>query len=226
MSKTLTTTQTNLISLTRNSAGGSATLSFALTARVSKCLEWPAIPSGTGEWTPEVSSYEASVVELKPINEDYVKFRTQIDIIKIDGITVQQKSEKTGKNAKKAKKKKVEVLCKIHFNQEDGCAKLERYLLSGDPSTMTVTYTDTPVQEELPADDEVTADPDSQQAVLEGIEQDAAGKSDGESADPEEEDVDVVEGVAPTHAEKVKERKAESQRKRSMVKDSGIEAVQ
>ncbi len=150
MSRKFTATQTSLISIGRNSKGGTAHLVFILNGRLAKSLDWPDMPEGTGEWTPEVSSYQATTLELTPNADGLKKFAVEIETTKINGFQVQRKSEKQGKNARKAAKKKTEVSCTIHFNQEDGCAKLERFLQSGGPCSMTVTYVDAPVQDELP----------------------------------------------------------------------------
>lgn len=154
MARKFTATQAALTSISRNSKGGTAHLVFQLNSRIAKSLDWPELPESTGEWSPRQGSFQATNLELTPNAEGLKKFAVDITATKINGFMVQRKSEKQGKNARRAAKVKTEVICTVHFNQEDGCAKLERYMLSGGPATMTVTYEDAPVQEELPTGDE------------------------------------------------------------------------
>ena len=150
MSKTFTATQAQLNSLTRNSKGGSCSVTFQLNGRLSKSLGWPDLPENTGEWTPELSSFQATIVEFEPNADGLKKFKFDLQTTKLTGLQVQRKAEKQGKNARKAAKMRTEVACTLHFSQEDGCAKLERFLQSGGPCSIKVHYVDAPVQDSLP----------------------------------------------------------------------------
>lgn len=158
MSKHFVATQAALLSIGRNSKGGSASISFQLNARLAKSLGWPELPDNTGEWTPTISSYQATLVEFIPNAEGLKKFAFDLTATKLTGLQVQRKAEKQGRNARKAAKSKTEVACQIHFSQEDGCAKLERFLQSAGPCTIKVHYVEDAVQEPLPGTEDGDSD--------------------------------------------------------------------
>ena len=186
-----------LIKCERNKKGGFAKVKFQLTPKVTEALGWPEMPEGTAEWCPDVDEIRSTLIELKPNNEELHGAATTVETTSINDFTVVRKKKKAGKNSVKADKTITEVLCKVHFDDECGCAKLEQYLMRVGlkRAEMMVRYTPQPVQDELPGTrvdvingqvfGEVHATEEQRQAVLE---------------------MPVGEGPAPTHAEKVKAR--------------------
>ncbi len=130
--------------------GGIAKVKFQLTARVTKSLDWPEMPEGTAEWTPDVDELVATLVEFTPNNEELKSKSCAIDASTIGDFQVQRKHKKSGKNSVKADKVITEVLCTIRFADPLGCAKLEQYMLSAARSEMLVCYKPAPQQDELP----------------------------------------------------------------------------
>ncbi len=194
MSKTLKCVNALLTSMGRKKEGGWAKVKFQLTAAVTKSLDWPDMPEGTAEWVPDVDELQATLVELKPNNEELAKHAMELDAASIGDFMVQRKKKKAGKNSVKADKTITEVVCKITFQDPLGCAKLEQYMQSAARSEMTVKYTPQPVQGEF-----------------DGTRVDVIT---GEVFATEEQKKAVLEGDAPglTHAEKMADDKAHKAR--------------
>ena len=146
MSKLFTAQNALLVSTRRDKNGGHAKLKFQLTKRVTDALDWPEMPEGTAEWIPDVDELQATLIELTPNNEELKKFSVSIDVQSIDDFVIVRKKKKVGKNFVKAGKVITEVICKVHFADPKGCAKLEQYIQSAARSEMLVVYTPAPFQ--------------------------------------------------------------------------------
>ena len=202
-----------LVSTTRDKKGGRAKVKFALTQGVTEALEWPPMPEGTGEWCPEVDELVAVLVEFTPNDEQLRGNAVSIDAQTIGDFVVVRKKKKAGKNAVKADKVTTEVTCIIKFTDPLGCAKLEQYLQSAKRSEMLVCYTPQPKQDDLPGTRVDMSPPDPNQPDLfrdRGTPEAAA------SAEPEAPGPVLV----PTHAEKLAERRRESERKAALRKST------
>ena len=148
--KRFTAVNALLISARRTAKGGFAKVKFQLTAKVTKSLDWPEMPEGTAEWTPDVDELRCSMIELTPNNEELRHAAVSIDAESSGDFQVQRKKKKAGKNSVKADKTITEVICTVRFSDPCGCAKLEQYLQRAARSEMLVCYTPQPVQDELP----------------------------------------------------------------------------
>jgi len=195
MSKRLIARNTLLRSVSRTpKTGGKAKFTFPLTPKIAKTLGWPELPDGTKGWSPEDSELSATLIELKPNNEELKAVACVIDCQHMGDFQIIRKAKKKGKDSVKATEKITEVMCTVSFADPDGCAKLEKYMLSAARSEMLVVYTPQATQDELPGT-QVDMSPESSQESL---------------LAPESEQ------PSPTHAEKVAARKDESERKRKL----------
>lgn len=213
MSKRFTARNTLLREVKRTSRGGTCKFTFPLTPKVAKSLGWPELPDGTKGWSPEDSELNATLIELTPNNEELKQHSMTLDASHMGSFAIIRKAKKKGKDSVKASEKITEVLCTVQFSDPEGAGKLERYIQNAARSEMLVCYTPEAVQDELPGT-RVDMSPESDQMPLQTAEAAAA--------------VDEVptEGPAPTHAEKVKQRKEEAERKRKLREESGMSAVQ
>lgn len=203
-----------VIKTSRDKRGGSAKVKFALTPKVTKALEWPDMPEGTAEWCPDVNELVATLVEFTPNNPELAKNATSVDATSIGDFVVVRKKKKNGKNSVKADKMITEVSCTIIFSDPLGCAKLEQYIQGAARSEMLVCYTPQPQQDELPGA-RVDMSPPDAQMPLQTPEAAAAVA-----------DIPTGEPPAPTHADKLAERKAESEKKRQARETKGLAVVQ
>lgn len=150
MSLTLTAPNTLLREVKRNRKGGTAKLTFPLTAKIAKSLEWPELPEGTKGWTPEDAELRAKTIELTPNNDELLKHAMQLDCTLLGSFQIIRKQKKAGKDSVKSAERITEVLCTVEFADPNGCAKLEQYLQNAARSKMRVVYDPPEVQEELP----------------------------------------------------------------------------
>ena len=199
--KRFTAVNALLISTTRDKMGGRAKVKFQLTAKVTKALGWPEMPEGTAEWCPDVNELVSTLVELTPNNPELRQNSVSVDTESIGDFMVTRKKKKVGKNAVKAEKTITEVSCTIRFSDPTGCGKLEQYIQGAARSEMLVCYTPQPEQDELPGTRvDMSPEDDKQMPATEEI---------------------PVEAPAPTHAEKLAARKAETERKKKLRAEAG-----
>ncbi len=211
--KRFTAVNALLISTTRDKMGGRAKVKFQLTAKVTKALGWPEMPEGTAEWCPDVNELVSTLVELTPNNPELRQNSVSIDTESIGDFMVTRKKKKVGKNAVKAEKTITEVSCTIRFSDPTGCGKLEQYIQGAARSEMLVCYTPQPEQDELPGTRVDMSPEDEKQMPLE-----PGGPTDEMRTAVEE---IPVEKTAPTHAEKLAARKAETERKKKLRAEAG-----
>lgn len=195
-----------LTKFARDKKGGTAKVKFQLTPKVTKALEWPEMPEGTAEWCPEVETLVSTLVEFTPNNPELKQNSVSIDALTIGDFVVVRKKKKAGKNSVKADKTITEVICTITFTDPLGCAKLEQYIQGAARSEMLVCYTPQPSQDELPGT-RVDMTPDSAQMPLKTEELAAAV-----------DEVPLGPVAVPTHAEKLAERRKETENKAAMRK--------
>lgn len=121
-----------------------AKFTFPLTKKVAAALGWPDLPEHTRGWTPENSVLKASLIELKPNNDDlFADLATTVECSEIGDFQVIRKEDKNGKDSVKAKSRITEVFCSITISDETGAAKLEQYM-KAKRSEMRITYDPTP----------------------------------------------------------------------------------
>lgn len=206
--KRFTAVNTLLVSTSRTKKGGFAKVKFQLTPKVTAALDWPEMPEGTAEWCPDVDELLSDLIELTPNNPELLKNATSTDANSIGDFIVIRKRKKAGKNSVRADKLVTEVIATIKFTDPTGCGKLEQYMQSAARSEMLVVYTPQPAQDELPGTriDMSPADPmlpfptpEQRKAVFE---------------------MEPGEGERPTHAQKVAERKKETERKKQLRAES------
>ena len=143
MSKRLIARNTLLRSVSRTpKTGGKAKFTFPLTSKIAKSLGWPELPDGTKGWSPEDSELSATLIELKPNNEELKAVACVIDCQHMGDFQIIRKAKKKGKDSVKGSEKITEVMCVVTFGDPLGCAKLEAYMLSAARSEMLVVYDD------------------------------------------------------------------------------------
>jgi hypothetical protein len=169
MSKRLIARNTLLRSVSRTpKTGGKAKFTFPLTPKIAKTLGWPELPDGTKGWSPENSELSATLIELKPNNEELKAVACVIDCQHMGDFQIIRKAKKKGKDSVKATEKITEVMCVVTFGDPLGCAKLEAYMLSAARSEMLVVYDPQPQQDDLPGT-RVDMTQDDGQMPLEGV---------------------------------------------------------
>ena len=159
-----------LVETKRNKKGGFAKIKFQLTAAVTKALDWPDMPEGTAEWTPDVDTLQARTLELTPNDITQKAHAVTMDITSIGDFMIQRKKKKSGKNSVKADKVITEVVCNVKFSAETGCAMLEQYILSAGRSEMLLVYEPAPVQGELEGTRVDMSPIDGRQSVIPEVE--------------------------------------------------------
>jgi hypothetical protein len=169
MGKRLIARNTLLRSVSRTpKTGGKAKFTFPLTPKIARGLGWPELPDGTKGWSPEDSELSATLIELKPNNEELKAVSCVIDCQHMGDFQIICKAKKKGKDSVKGSEKITEVMCTVTFGDPLGCAKLEAYMLSAARSEMLVVYNPQPLQDELPGTRVGLTGPDSQ-LPLDGV---------------------------------------------------------
>lgn len=147
-----------------------AKFTFPLTKKVANALGWPELPEQTRGWTPENNTIKASLIELKPNNDDlFSELATTVECSAITDLSVIRKEDKNGKDSVKAKSRITEVSCSVTISEEAGAAKLEQYM-KAKRSEMRITYDPTPEGE----GERVDMTPESSQLPLATAEQQEA----------------------------------------------------
>lgn len=213
--KRFTAVNTLLVSTSRTKKGGFAKVKFQLTAKVTAALEWPEMPEGTAEWCPDVDEVLSDLIEFTPNNSELARFAVSIDASSIGDFIVVRKRKKAGKNSVRADKLITEVIAIIKFTDPTGCAKLEQYMQSAARSEMLVVYTPQPSQDELPGT-RVDMSPSDSQASLPMATEEQRERV---------QEMEPGEGERPTHAQKVAERRQETEKKKALRKQTSLEAV-
>jgi hypothetical protein len=160
----------------KNAKEATAKIKFQLTKQISKAFEWPELPEGTSEWTPDVNELRCHQIELTPNNEELYKHSFALECATIGDFQIQRKAKKEGKNSKKAQKTVINVICTITSGSPTALAQLESFKVNADRNAqMIVTYDPAPVQEEM--EGEVKADADAQLRIVEGEKEDGRRKA-------------------------------------------------
>lgn len=190
-----------------------AKLKFQLTRSVVEAFDWPDVPS-VSEWTPEApnDNFRCHFIEIKPNNPELGNHALRIEAATIGDFQIQKKAKKEGANSVKAEKVIVDVACTVRFTIPTALATLESFKVHANKnSEMLIAYDRAPQQGELegtrvdvvsgevidgrrPLIPEVFATAEQQDAVT---------------------DAEAETGMAPTHFEKLQERKEEAKKKRA-----------
>lgn len=164
-----------------------AKFKFQMTSAIRKAFEWPEI-TGASEWEPEApqDQFRCHFIELTPNAPELKGKALSIEASTISDFQIQTKAKKEGKNSQKAQKRVVDVLCTVRFTGESSLAFLEAYKVGANKnSEMLISFDPAPTQSEL-----------------EGTRVDVqSGEKHGEQEN--------LPGVAPTAAEKKKQREEE-----------------
>lgn len=153
----LSFTSVQLLGFSRDSNGGRANFSSAMSNPIMKALSWIEMPNCLigGKLEGELA---ATVIELEPKEKELAKHRTSLDVQRIGKFnTVRLELESS-----RGKGHRTELRFTVSFPDPEGCAKLERYFLTCGKSTLTVSYEKAAQQEEIPL-----ATDEQKQAVME-----------------------------------------------------------
>jgi len=138
-----------LIDFSRKTAGGSAKFSASLSASIKNALSWEDMPDWQKSAQP-TGKLLASQIDLEPKSGIAIGKSITLETTLIDNFEI-VRTEVKGKSAKKTKATKTELTFKVHFNDNNGCRKLEQYMLTANvDSSMVVVYEKEPEQQELP----------------------------------------------------------------------------
>lgn len=176
-----------LIDFGRKTAGGTAKFTASLTANVAKAMGWGETIEQDGKssfqfdfpsWLksgPPTGKLLASQIDLEPKSGIAIGKATMIETTLIDSFEI-VRTEAKGKSAKKTKATKTELTFKVHFSDNNGCKKLEQYMLTANvDSSMVVVYEKEPEQPELEGM-ATLPDAESKQGELEDLVKETARK--------------------------------------------------
>lgn len=178
-----------LMDFSRKTAGGTANFTASLTAAVAKAMEWGETVEQDGKqvfqfdfpsWLksgPPTGRLIASKIELEPKSGIAVGKSVKIDTTLIDNFEI-VRTEAKGKSAKKTKSTKTELKFRVHFSDNNGCGKLETYMLTANvDSSMVAVYEKEPEQGKLT--ETAPVDGGAKQEDLEGMVKEVARKRAG-----------------------------------------------
>lgn len=165
----LSFTKAVLLSFDRKVKGGKARFSAALTAPVKKEMGWQELQDWETSCTPK-GRLIASKIELEPKQGLGMSGKgIELDTTQIDSFEL-IKIEAKGKNAKKLVK--IELRFNVHYSDNGGAGKLERYLLTtANEGSMNAVFEREPEQQEIEE-----AESDSGQGELEDMVKETARK--------------------------------------------------
>lgn len=162
-----------LIDFGRKTAGGTAKFTAALTAPIKNALEWEDMPDWQKSAQP-TGRLLATQIDLEPKSGIAIGKSVSLETTLIDNFEI-VRTEVKGKSAKKTKATKTELTFKVHFSDNNGCRKLEQYMLTANvDSSMVVVYEKEPEQATLEGTEAPEAD--TKQGELENVVKDAAKK--------------------------------------------------
>lgn len=134
----------------RRPSGGSVTITCKPTVAVAQKMGWAECPDWLKKANPN-GKLDASVVQFEPKDGNLSKHAFQLEPAgAVTSFELKRTQVKTGKTAKSNPQFKTELQFRIGFTDNKGAAKLEQYMQTVPASTITVTYTEAPAQEEIP----------------------------------------------------------------------------
>ncbi len=145
MPSKLTFTNAELDSFARSADGGTAKFKAPLTASVIKAMAWGDMPEFLKGAAPD-GDLAASSVELSPNDKELRKAEMQLATTRVNGFRL-VRLEAEGTRGVGFRR---EVRFTVYFSDENGAAKLERYMLGAGKSRLIVSYEKKPEQAELP----------------------------------------------------------------------------
>jgi hypothetical protein len=145
MADRLTLQTVQLKSFGRDDKCGTATFSAGISAKLLDAMEWAEIPECASS-ASMAGELAASLVQLTPKDKALERHAIDLDTTLVYGFTVVRR-ELEGQRAKGFRQ---ELHFKVDFSDPQGCKKLEAYKLSCAKSSMVISYTKQPKQEDLP----------------------------------------------------------------------------
>jgi len=139
----LTTVQLEAFGRTRK--GGWAKFSSGINSKIVDAMEWAEVPECTTS-AKMAGELDASVVSLMPKDEALKRHAFDLDSNRVDSFEIVRRELE----GKKQKGFRQELHFKVRFNDPTGCKKLEAYFLTVGKSSLQISYTRQPKQEDLP----------------------------------------------------------------------------
>lgn len=136
-----------LRSISRNSKGGNAAFTTSLTQAVCKALDWSIdIPECLTNARPE-GQLVASSVELVPDQKDMARQAVSLGVSNVSGFEIVRRELE----GNRGKGHRLELRLNVGFNDSDGCARLEQYMMTigQGKGKLAVSYTRKAEQERL-----------------------------------------------------------------------------
>lgn len=145
MADKITLQTVQLIAFGRTDKGGWAKFSAGINARLVDAMEWADIPecSTSAQMAGELS---AQVVSLTPKDEALKRHAIDLESTHVGNFEIVRRELENKKN----KGFRQELHFKVKFSDATGCKKLEAYKLTAGKSSMLISYTKQPKQEDLP----------------------------------------------------------------------------
>lgn len=139
-----------LNSISRKGKEGSASFTTSLSQAVCKALEWDGnIPDCLASAKPE-GELMASSVELAPDQKDLSKHAVSLGVSHIKGFEIVRRELESSRG----KGHRLELRFNVKFSDDDGCGRLERYMLTiGEgKGKLAISYQKKAQQESLISD--------------------------------------------------------------------------
>jgi hypothetical protein len=141
-----------LLEFGRNRKGGVASFECSFTEHVCKAMEWsPDVPDCLKSAKPE-GELQAESVELTPEQKEMAKHSLVFSVARIDDFEIVRREL----DSARGKGHQLKLRYKIHFQEPDGCARLELYqqTIGEGKGTMKVSYQRVAKQEDLTLSEE------------------------------------------------------------------------
>lgn len=151
----LTFTDCTLRGFGRTTKGAHADFTAKLTIAVSKALEWDGdLPTCFRTAKPD-GELTASSVALTPDQKDMVKHAVSLGVARVNGFEIVRRELEN----QRGKGFRLELRFSVEFQEDGGCAALERYMLTLGESKgrLAVGYTRTAKQGSLLKEEEAEA---------------------------------------------------------------------
>jgi hypothetical protein len=145
LSEKINLTTVQLLAFGRTNKGGWAKFSSGINSRLIEAMEWAEIPECTTS-AKMAGELDATVVCLTPKDEAMKRHTFDLDCNRVSDFEIVRRELE----GKKQKGFRQELHFKVRFADPTGCKKLEPYYLTVGKSSMLISYTRQPKQEDLP----------------------------------------------------------------------------
>lgn len=156
MAKKLTFTKAVILAVSRKAERGTVVISCAASKTVMNEMGW----SEPADWQKSCvvadGALAATSVEFTPTHKDSEKHAFDLSTTAVRDFEFVRTQVNKGKSAQKSKTYRLELHCKVHFDDPEGAGKVERSWSSVRDWSMKVTYEPAAEQGALPgtADDQ------------------------------------------------------------------------